>query len=180
MKDYDEFEEGDRVWSSIYGFGEVLTDSEDNTFVRHSNSETVNINCDGTAWGFEHRPRLYYYAIADTDQDMQMAIAHGKGLRRPGKPKDWDSMLGEYACSEFEKLLVAVLKKTVDWKNMEYILIEHVIKRVNQYASACEECYCRPFGADYSTLYPSVAALHKITEQAVSRFIQASNRGDVK
>lgn len=87
MKKYDDFQEGDRVWSEVWGFAEVgMVSIPTKSVVLSIESDGIAFSDSCTFDGRHHfcrkRPRYVFHAVAETDEKMRAAIARGEGLKR--------------------------------------------------------------------------------------------------
>ncbi|WWT39405.1 hypothetical protein [Microcystis phage Mel-JY01] len=97
MKEYDEFKTGDRVWSEAYGFGIITDEDPYNSSVtfKSSNKSGIDITVDGRLSGARNRPRTFFHAIAETDNDMLDAIERGEGVFRVVPRGRWPIQPGD-------------------------------------------------------------------------------------
>lgn len=91
MMTYDAFQEGDRVWSEAWGFGEIIEEDGYNESVLFKSSPRSGawITCEGSLATARTRPRTFFHAVADTDEGMREVIARGEGLKRPVPRGRW-------------------------------------------------------------------------------------------
>lgn len=110
--DYDKFQVGDKVWSETFGFAEIRQDNDycleamNKLMAEGYLRDGLSITYDGRMLDFEARPRTFFHAVADTDEEMMAAIDKGLGLMRP-KPR------GRFEFKEGDKVLYFVAKKAV-------------------------------------------------------------------
>ncbi|WWT39407.1 hypothetical protein [Microcystis phage Mel-JY01] len=124
MKEYDEFKIGDRIWSELCGF---TTITDNNTvqgyFLAGAFSMQFRITPDGRLFTFEKRPRIFFHAVADTDDDMRVIVKNGMGLRRIN---NWEELIKNCTEPDFSNLVIKILAKSHSNDILQKLIIQNI------------------------------------------------------